>query len=51
MSWVFFAGAAVLEIAGCYAVWAWLREGRTPLWLVPGVVALLGFAFLLTKVD
>ena len=51
LSWVYFLGAAVLEIAGCFAVWAWVRDGRSPLWLVPGVAALLGFAFLLTRAE
>lgn len=51
MSWVYFSGAAILEIAGCFAFWAWLREGRSPLWIAPGLVALAGFAFLLTRVD
>ncbi len=51
MNWVYFSGAAILEIAGCFAFWAWLREGRSPIWLVPGLVALAGFAFLLTRVD
>jgi small multidrug resistance family-3 protein len=46
-----FAGAAVLEIAGCFSVWAWLRLGHSPLWLLPGMVALAGFAWLLTIVD
>ena len=44
-------GAALAEIAGCYAVWAWLRLGRSPLWLIPGAAALALFAFLLTKID
>ena len=44
-------GAALAEIAGCYAVWAWLRLGRSPLWLVPGAAALALFAFLLTRID
>ncbi|GGF08667.1 UPF0060 membrane protein [Aliidongia dinghuensis] len=44
-------GAALAEIAGCYAVWAWLRLGRSPLWLVPGAVSLALFAFLLTRID
>ena len=44
-------GAALAEIAGCYAVWAWLRLGRSPLWLVPGAAALGLFAFLLTRID
>lgn len=40
--------AAVAEIAGCFAFWSWLRLDRSPLWLVPGVVALLFFAWALT---
>jgi small multidrug resistance family-3 protein len=43
--------AAVAEIAGCFAFWAWLRLDRSPLWLVPGVAGLCLFAFLLTRVD
>ena len=30
--------AALAEIAGCFAFWAWLRLGKSPLWLAPGVV-------------
>jgi small multidrug resistance family-3 protein len=51
MSWVYFSVAAILEIAGCFAFWAWLKEGRSPLWIAPGLVALAGFAYLLTRVD
>lgn len=46
-----FAGAAVAEIAGCFAFWAWLRLGYSAAWLVPGVLALVLFAYLLTLVD
>lgn len=46
-----FAGAAVAEIAGCFSFWAWLRLGRSPLWLVPGMLSLAGFAWLLTRVE
>ncbi len=46
-----FVGAAVLEIAGCFAFWSWLRLGKSALWLVPGVIALVGFAWLLTIVE
>jgi small multidrug resistance family-3 protein len=46
-----FAGAAVLEIGGCFAFWAWLRLGQSPLWLLPGMAALAGFAYLLTLAD
>ena len=46
-----YAGAALAEIAGCFAFWAWLRLGRTALWLVPGMLSLALFAWLLTRVD
>ena len=39
--------AAMLEIGGCFAVWAWWRLGASPLWLIPGVLALAAFAYLL----
>jgi small multidrug resistance family-3 protein len=42
--------AALLEIAGCYALWAWLRNGRSPWWAVPSMIALVMFAWLLTRV-
>ena len=38
--------AAVLEIAGCFAVWSWWR-GAGVLWLIPGALALAGFALIL----
>ena len=40
--------AALAEIAGCFAFWAWLKLDRSPLWLIPGVLALIAFAWLLT---
>ena len=43
--------AAVAEIAGCFAFWAWLRLGRSIWWLVPGVASLMLFAWVLTLVD
>jgi len=46
-----YALAAVGEIAGCFAFWAWLRLHRSPLWLIPGVCALLLFAIALTRID
>lgn len=46
-----FIGAAVLEIAGCFAFWSWLKLGKSALWLIPGIIALAGFAYLLTLVD
>lgn len=44
-----FAAAAFLEIVGCVAVWHWARQGGSALWLVPGTLALLGFAWLLSQ--
>ena len=46
-----YALAAVAEIAGCFAVWAWLRLNASVLWLIPGAIALGLFAWLLTKID
>lgn len=46
-----FAVAAVLEIAGCFTFWVWARQGHNSLWLAPGFLALITFAWLLTKVD
>ncbi len=43
--------AALGEIAGCFAFWAWLRLDRSPWWLLPGMAALAIFAIALTRVD
>lgn len=43
-----YAGAALAEIAGCFAVWAWMRQGASALWLLPGLASLAVFAWLLT---
>jgi small multidrug resistance family-3 protein len=46
-----YIAAALAEIAGCFAFWAWLRMGKSVLWLIPGVASLCLFAWLLTLVD
>ena len=46
-----YVGAALAEIAGCFAFWAWLRQGQSILWLIPGMAALALFAWLLTLAD
>ncbi|MGQ0588674.1 MAG: YnfA family protein [Sphingosinicella sp.] len=46
-----YIGAALAEIAGCFAFWAWLRLDKSPWWLVPGIAALALFAYLLTLVE
>ena len=43
--------AALAEIAGCFAFWAWLRQGKSAWWLLPGIVSLAAFAWLLTRID
>ena len=51
MTLVIYLAAALAEIAGCFAFWAWLGLGRSMLWLVPGIVSLALFAWLLTLID
>lgn len=46
-----YSGAALCEIAGCFAFWAWLRMGRSVLWVGPGIISLILFAWLLTLVE
>lgn len=46
-----YVAAAFAEIAGCFAVWAWLRKGASVWWLIPGGLALAAFAYLLTRID
>jgi small multidrug resistance family-3 protein len=46
-----YAAAAVGEIAGCFSFWAWLRLGRSPVWVIPGLLSLAAFAWLLTRID
>jgi small multidrug resistance family-3 protein len=48
---VAYVGAAVAEIAGCFAFWAWLRLGKSAWWVLPGMASLAAFAALLTLVD
>jgi small multidrug resistance family-3 protein len=48
---MFYLAAAVAEIAGCFAFWAWLRLGKSALWVLPGAVCLMIFAYLLTRID
>lgn len=43
--------AAFAEIAGSFAFWAWLKLGKSPLLLLPAMMALATFAWLLTRTD
>ena len=50
-SFILYSAAAIAEIGGCFAFWAWLRLGRSVYWVVPGVISLTVFALLLTRVE
>lgn len=51
MTALIYIAAALAEIAGCFAFWAWLRMDKSVWWLLPGLVSLALFAWLLTRVD
>jgi len=51
MTALVYVGAAVAEIAGSFAFWAWLRLDKSILWVLPGIVSLIIFAALLTRID
>lgn len=46
-----YIGAALAEIAGCFAFWAWLRMDKPIWWIGPGMASLALFAYLLTLAD
>ncbi len=48
---IIYLTAAIAEIAGCFAFWAWLRLDKSMWWLIPGLASLALFAFLLTRID
>ncbi|HEY0201336.1 MAG TPA: YnfA family protein, partial [Burkholderiaceae bacterium] len=43
-----FVATALAEIVGCYLPYLWLRQGRTAWLLVPAVLSLAVFAWLLS---
>ena len=43
-----YIGAALAEIAGCFAFWAWVRLDKPVWWIGPGLASLALFAYLLT---
>jgi len=46
-----FVAAALCEIGGCFAFWAWLKLDRSPFWAAGGTILLILFAWLLTRID
>jgi small multidrug resistance family-3 protein len=51
VTYLWFILAAMAEIAGCFAVWAWVRLDRSALWLLPGLICLAVFAWALTRAE
>jgi len=50
-SFILYSAAAIAEIGGCFAFWAWLRLDRSVYWVIPGVLSLTVFALLLTRIE
>ncbi|MDH3257394.1 MAG: YnfA family protein [Nitrospinota bacterium] len=50
-SFILYTAAAIAEIGGCFAFWAWLRLERSAYWVIPGSVSLIVFAVLLTRIE
>ncbi len=48
---IWYCVAAIGEIGGCFAFWAWLRLGKSALWMGPGTASLILFAIALTQVN
>ena len=46
-----YLAAALAEIAGCFAFWAWLRLHQPVWWIIPGLASLALFAWLLTLIE
>jgi len=46
-----FLAAAFFEIFGCFAFWSYFKLNKSAYWLMPGVISLILFAYVLTKVN
>lgn len=46
-----YVGAAIAEIVGCYAFWAFGKLDKSVWWLLPGVACLALFGWLLSLVE
>ncbi|MFN7102478.1 MAG: YnfA family protein [Pseudorhizobium sp.] len=49
-AYLLFSIAALAEIAGCFAFWAWWRLDKAVWWLAPGMLSLAVFAGVLALV-
>lgn len=43
--------AAFFEIFGCFSFWNYFKLSKSPYWLIPGILSLVVFGYLLTKVQ
>lgn len=43
--------AAFFEILGCYSFWMVFKLQKSSIWLIVGIISLITFAYLLTKVN
>lgn len=50
-TFIVFLIAAVGELFGCYAFWSYFRLEKNIVWLLPGIIALVTYATVLTKVE
>ncbi len=51
MSFFWFILAALFEIAGCYAFWMWYKLDKSIYWLIPGIISLALFGWILSLVE
>lgn len=51
MSFLWFVAAAVFEIAGCYTFWMWYKLDKSIYWLIPGLISLALFGWILSLVE
>jgi small multidrug resistance family-3 protein len=51
LTYPLYIAAALAEISGCFSFWAWWRLGKSALWLAPGLLSLILFAWLLALVE
>jgi len=51
LSYLWYFVAALAEMSGCYMFWLWLRLGKSALWVTPGILLLMLFASILTRLE
>lgn len=51
LEFIIYFSAAFFEILGCYSFWMVFKLQKSSYWLVVGLISLVTFAYLLTKVN